>query len=158
MTFDPTSGRDPQLGKRVEHLAPDQAAVRLPGIHVGKLSGGVRSRGANNVIANVENKLGNTTERSIDTVKNTRDWFSTPLNWFNFSSGLISVLIWLLLIVLVGSVGWFLYERWKIRPRMRRLDWKGCRTMRAPGLHGSSGFTMTCCDCWHVITSPRRRT
>jgi protein-glutamine gamma-glutamyltransferase len=126
VTFDPTSGRDPRnranassTWRRIKQLF-DYLEYTWANSVVA-----YDREARNNVIANVENKLGNTTERSIDTVKNTRDWFSTPLNWFNFSSGLISVLIWLLLIVLVGSVGWFLYERWKIRRRVRRIGLEG---------------------------------
>jgi transglutaminase-like putative cysteine protease len=126
ITFDPTSGRDAR-----NRSATSGAWRKIKQLfdyleYTWANSVVAYDRDArNNVINNVENKLGKTTEDSLSAVKNTRDWFDKPLNWFNFSSGLISVLIWLLLIVLAVSVGWFAYERWKIRQRVRRIGLEG---------------------------------
>ena len=47
------------------------------------------------------------------------DWLKTE-NWA-ISSKIISVLIVLAVLALIGSITWFVYERWKLRKRAARI-------------------------------------
>jgi hypothetical protein len=73
-----------------------------------------------NLIQNVATKLEDTKESSVSSLKSAKDWFTIERFW-PFSSMLISIAIGVLSAAMVGAVGWFMYERWKLRRRVRRI-------------------------------------
>jgi hypothetical protein len=77
-----------------------------------------------NLIQNVETQLGNRANTGIDSIKSARQFFTFDLQsetMTKFSTKLIAFIIFGLVVALIGFVGWFLFERWRMRRRARRI-------------------------------------
>jgi hypothetical protein len=129
VTFDPTSGR--------ETAAPSRAATIWR--QVKQVMDYLEYTWANsvvaydrdsrtNVILSVENKLGATALEGTKRLQKARSWFEFDTanlefqkKYWIFSSKVIVFLIFALLAALLAALLWFVYERWKIRRRARRI-------------------------------------
>ncbi len=78
----------------------------------------------NSLIANVETKLTDTASTGNDQARSAKDRLASMFslqNYFLFSSRLLTVLITALILICLAAVGWFFFERWRIRRRARRI-------------------------------------
>jgi transglutaminase-like putative cysteine protease len=72
-----------------------------------------------NLIANVEAKMTNSTYSPGQWLLKFQNWFD--LNMYSVGSTAIGVAMVLMTLLLVGVVGWFLWERWMLRRRAARI-------------------------------------
>ena len=72
------------------------------------------------VIQSVDDGMANAAVQSSDWIARVRRWFNEA-NFYFISSGLISLLIWMMGVGLVVAVGRFLYEKWRLRQIARRI-------------------------------------
>jgi hypothetical protein len=68
----------------------------------------------------MEAKMSQTAVTSSQAVYSARQWADKPQFWF-VSSRLLSGFICLMLLGLLVAVGWFLYDRWRLRRRAARI-------------------------------------
>lgn len=73
-----------------------------------------------NLIQNVDSTLTNTAVQASGWIEDLKRKFDLQ-NFYWFSSGLISVLMTLMVLVVVGALIYFLYERLQLRKRARRI-------------------------------------
>lgn len=118
-TFDPTAGREATSTRALTWWT-----------QVRHLFDFLEHTWANNVIAydrgsrdslvqNLENQLSSTAVSSSQKISDLPTWLKTE-NWA-ISSRLLTGLIALAVMALIGSVGWFLYERWRLWRRAERI-------------------------------------
>ncbi len=79
-----------------------------------------------NLIANVESKMTNTTYAGGEWLGKLRGWFD--MNMYKVSSTVIGGLMALMITAMVAFVGWFLVERWMLRRRARRIGLESLST------------------------------
>ncbi|HWP39445.1 MAG TPA: transglutaminaseTgpA domain-containing protein, partial [Tepidisphaeraceae bacterium] len=126
LTFDPTSGReataaqDQGLWHRVRSLFNFLEYTWANSV----VAYDRESR--NNLIQTVDRKLTDTAAHGTQAVNQTRDWLQSLLQKlnaqrYNISSNLIGGLIVLMLLALFGSVVYFVWEKWRLRRRARRI-------------------------------------
>ena len=124
ITFDPTTGRQAATSRTVTAWS-----------RVKQFFDYLEYTWANSVVAydretrtsliqNVATKLEETKETGTSSFHSAKSWladaFSDKTFW-PFTSWLISVAIGVLLTAMVGAFAWFVYERWKLRRRAKRI-------------------------------------
>ena len=72
-----------------------------------------------NLIANVETQMTNTSYAGSEWVRRMREWFE--LNVYQLSSTAIGGMMALMILGMVGFVAWYLWERWMLRRRAARI-------------------------------------
>jgi transglutaminase-like putative cysteine protease len=72
-----------------------------------------------NLITNVDRTLSNSATDSSETAGKFRKWVLAHVD--TFASNATSVLFVIMILVLIGAIGWFLVERWRLRRRARRI-------------------------------------
>ncbi len=118
-TYDPTSGREVAQVRSVSLMR-----------RVRNLFDYLEHTWANNVIAydrgsrdnlvqNLETKLTTTAVNSGQKVAKIPDWVRVE-NW-QISSWLLTILIIIACLALIGSIGWYFWERWRMRKRAARI-------------------------------------
>ena len=73
-----------------------------------------------NLINAVETKMTNTMYRGAGTFQSIQSWLTSE-RFDYFTSHVVFILMGLILLVLVGCVGWFLFEKWTLRRRAARI-------------------------------------
>jgi transglutaminase-like putative cysteine protease/Ca2+/Na+ antiporter len=118
-TWDPTSGREDQRQrKRSAWTRARQFFDFLE--HAWAQNVIAYDRGSrDNLVQNLETQLTSTAVTGSQQISGLPDWLKTE-NWA-ISSKIISVLIVLAVLALIGSITWFVYERWKLRKRAARI-------------------------------------
>jgi hypothetical protein len=81
-----------------------------------------------NLIRNMDASLVNASSRSAQTAGSVKRWFTDQENFVIFSSKLINGLIYLLIFAIIGAVGGFLWDRYKLRQRAKRIGLDGLPT------------------------------
>jgi hypothetical protein len=118
-TFDPTAAREASstraltLWTRVRHLFDFLEHTWANSVIAYDRS----SR--DSLVQNLENQLSSTAVSSSQKISNLPTWLKTE-NWA-ISSKLLTGLIALAVTALIGSIGWFLYERWRLWRRAERI-------------------------------------
>ncbi len=119
-TFDPTSGRDPRQGQRqtgllsrmkhlVEYLEYTWATK------VVAYDGDSRD----NVTDNLEQSIVNTANNSQAIFGKLPEYLEAAGLWL--ASKFLGPLIGLMILVMFGAIGWFVFERWRLRRRAVRI-------------------------------------
>jgi transglutaminase-like putative cysteine protease len=72
-------------------------------------------------VKNVDAGIVNMSNRSAESANSVKKWFSDQSNFILFSSKLLTALMWLMVFALVGAIGGFLWERYKLRKRAARI-------------------------------------
>ena len=72
-----------------------------------------------NLISNVDSDLANTAIKSQVTVSSLRQWLTDHTDVFE--SRITAVLIVIMVLVIIGAIGFFALERWRLRKRARRI-------------------------------------
>jgi hypothetical protein len=73
-----------------------------------------------NIIESVDRNLAVTVVNSNTIMHRMRNWLNEA-NFYLFSSNLIAFAMTVMIAVLFGAVGWFFYEKWKLRQRAHRI-------------------------------------
>jgi transglutaminase-like putative cysteine protease len=118
-TWDPTSGREDERQRTVTAWT-----------RIGHFFDFLEHTWANNVIAydrgsrdnlvqNLENQLTSTAVTSSQKINGLPDWLKSE-NWA-ISSNILTVLVVLAFLGLFFAIGWFAWERWKLRRRAERI-------------------------------------
>jgi hypothetical protein len=81
------------------------------------ISYGAESR--DNLVQSAESKLTQTASNSGKTWNSFKDWLSGITD--SLASWLVGPMVGLLAMGILGAVGWFVFERWKLRRRARRI-------------------------------------
>jgi len=119
-TYDPTSGREDNkpinvsTWKKIKNLF--NYFEYMWAANVVAYSGEDRS----NLIQNVDAKLTNTAINSTGALMGLKRWFDSAKFWF-ISSTLLASFIGLMATGVFVAIGWFLWERWKVRRRAARI-------------------------------------
>ncbi len=116
-TYDPTSGREAPrtatLAQRLKHWL-DYLQFQWAS-NVVAYDGDSRQ----NLITQVDVHLVNSAGAGSQWMTRLRRWLS--INIYDLSSRVLSIVVVMMLAVLVGAVGWFVYERMKLRRRAERI-------------------------------------
>lgn len=119
-TFDPTSANDPRFAggsstwQRVKHLI-DYLEHKWASSVVA-----YDSDSRANLITRVDQQLTETVISGNQWFHNLKSWLDEKLFW-RVSSGLLGLLMWCLAGGLLVAIGWFLWERWKLRRKAARM-------------------------------------
>lgn len=125
LSYDPTSGRE-QAGRRQETLWHKAKA----------LFNYLQYTWANSVVAydrdrQYRNNLMRAVDRGLESAASSgSEAFTRATEWLSnqryfISSGIISGLIWLMLMAMAFAIFWFFWEKWKLRRRARRIGLEG---------------------------------
>jgi hypothetical protein len=117
-TFDPTSAReDPRSGggwwESVKHFFDYMEYTYANSVIA------YDNDHRENLIANVETQMTNTSYAGSEWVRRMREWFE--LNVYQLSSTAIGGMMALMILGMVGFVAWYLWERWMLRRRAARI-------------------------------------
>jgi transglutaminase-like putative cysteine protease len=118
-TFDPTAGREVSSTRvatawtRVRHFLDYLEHTWANNVIA-------YDRGSrDNLVQSLENQLSSTAVSSSQKISEIPEWLKAE-NWA-ISSKLITGLIALAVMALIGSIGWFVYERWRLWRRAERI-------------------------------------
>jgi protein-glutamine gamma-glutamyltransferase len=132
ITFDPTSGRDLSAGNRNDGMLAKFKHLLdyLEYTWANSVVAYDRDQ-RSSLIQNVEVNLGKGAQSSTDAMNKAKSWFDLD-KWFDESNGqqvfraefwqkLVAVLIAVLVLAFISAITWFLFERWRMRRRARRI-------------------------------------
>jgi hypothetical protein len=118
-TYDPTSGNEvgraqDDFWQRLKHLMNYMEFTYANSV--------IAYDNANqeNLINSVETKMTNTMYRGAGSLQSLQSWLSSE-RFDYFTSHVVFILMGLIVLVLVGCVGWFLFEKWTLRRRAARI-------------------------------------
>jgi transglutaminase-like putative cysteine protease len=119
-TYDPTSGRDPRQGQRQTGLIS----------RIKHFVDFLEYSWATKVVAydgdSRENLVANLDRSIVNTASNTQVMFDKLPGFLNdagfwLASRFLGPLIGLMVLIMLGAIGWFLFERWRLRRRAARI-------------------------------------
>ena len=118
-TYDPTSGNDTgraeiSLWQRVKHLFNYMEFTYANSVIA------FDNTNQENLIQNVETRMTNTMYRGVGWAQSVKAFLESE-QFDYLTSHLVFVLVGLILLALVGFVGWFLLEKWALRRRAQRI-------------------------------------
>lgn len=119
-TFDPTSGNDPRFQqgtswwKRMRHFFDFLELKWADNV----VAYDADSRA--NLLTNVDQQLTNTAIQGNSVLGRMKAWLDEKLFW-RVSSGLLGLLLWSMGGGVLIAIGWFTWERWKLRRRANRI-------------------------------------
>jgi len=138
-TFDPTSGNDPRfqrgktLWQRLRHFF-DFLELKWANSVVA-----YDNEARANVITNLDSHLTNTAISGNNYIRQMMRWLDETLFW-RVSSGLLGLLVWSMVGGVLVAIGWFLWERWKLRQRAKRIGLEALPTSDKLRLVRQLGF------------------
>lgn len=139
-TFDPTSGRTDSsaqkgagLWARIKHFIDYLEYTWANAV----VAYDQDSRA--NLLQNVDARMTQSAIDSGEALRNLRDWFNDA-NFYLVSSRLLGVVIWLAVMALFVAVAWFLWERWRLMQRARRIGLGNLPTSDQKRLARQLGF------------------
>jgi Ca2+/Na+ antiporter len=129
-TYDPTSGRESAMRKPTLWATMKHAFDYLEYTWASNVIAYDRSR-RDNMVMNVENRLTNTAIQTTDWVTRFRNWMNDRQNavrdwlfnadrWYG-TYQLLSFLTIFMIVSLLFAIGWFVFERWRLRLRALRI-------------------------------------
>jgi transglutaminase-like putative cysteine protease len=124
VAFDPTSGRGAQTSRSSGLWARVKQFFDFLEYSWASSVVAYDRESRDNLIQNVESRLNTSATSSADRLKKARSWFDFRTNeekYWLFSSRIITFLIVASVMALLAAVGWFIYERWKLRRRVKRI-------------------------------------
>ncbi len=119
-TFDPTSGNDPRFQgnktwwQRLRHFF-DYLELKWADSVVA-----YDSNSRANLLTSVDQRLTNTAITGNTVLGRLKAWLDETLFW-RVSSGLLGLLVWSMGIAMLIAIGWFAWERWRLRRRAKRI-------------------------------------
>jgi transglutaminase-like putative cysteine protease len=117
-SFDPTSGN----AEHAKSLSLWSRSKRMFDFLEYTWQNSIISYGAenrDNLVQSAENRLTQTASNSTKTWNNFKDWVSGTSD--SLASWLVGPMVGLLSLGILGAVAWFVFERWKLRRRARRI-------------------------------------
>lgn len=124
VTFDPTSGNDPRfenpvtLWSRLKHLYDyfeqkwDSNVVAYD------------AQSRTNLLINADIQMSTAVTSTSQWYADLKSWLDEKLFW-TVSSRLLGALLWGMTGCVLVAIGWFVYERWKLRRRAQRIGLAG---------------------------------
>ncbi len=138
LTYDPTSGREDITQRSATIMTRVRNAFEFLE-HTWATSVIAYDRGSrDNLVQTIDTRLTKAAESSALQVHNFPNFLRME-NW-EISIGLLNVLITLAILALVGSIGWFVFERWKMWRRAARIGIESLPTTQRLHLARQLGF------------------
>lgn len=125
-TFDPTSGREASRARQNTLWQRAKSFIDYLQYTWASTVVAYDRQSRNNLIQRVDQNLTETARRTTVTVRQSKYWLDQLQERLNvqrywISSNVIGGAMMLLAMILIGSVFWFLWEKWKLRRRARRI-------------------------------------
>jgi transglutaminase-like putative cysteine protease len=137
-TYDPTSGREAASARSDSLLQRLRSLFNYLEYTWANTVVAYDRDSRSNVISSVERGLSDTAAVSGKSLQDARDWLSD--NTYSLSSKAIAAMMTLMGCAIVGAVGWYLWERWKLRRRARRMGFDVLPTSEKLKLARQLGF------------------
>jgi hypothetical protein len=137
-TFDPTSGREAPTTRHDTVMQRLRSLFNYLEYTWANTIVAYDRDSRSSVISAVEKGLGDTAARSSQTLEFAKTWLND--NPYSISSKAISAMIMLMGAAIVAAVGWYLWERWKLRRRARRMGFDVLPTPEKLKLARQLGF------------------
>jgi transglutaminase-like putative cysteine protease len=119
LTYDPTSGRDADEGRQVSAWQKTKHFFEFLEYTWGNAVIAYNAENRENLINTVDNRLTNTAIASSVAVGGVKGAFDDFGRWL--ASHVLGPLLIVLGIAMAASVGWFIFERWRLRRRASRI-------------------------------------
>lgn len=121
MTFDPTSGRtDPAAQRNTGFWSRVKNFIDFLEYTWANSVVAYDQDARNNLLQNVDARMTRTAINSADVLRDVKAWFNEA-NFYLVSSRLLGSVIWIAVMAMVFAVGWYLWERWRLMQRARRI-------------------------------------
>jgi transglutaminase-like putative cysteine protease len=137
-TYDPTSGREAPSARQDTLVQRLRAFFSFLEYTWANTVVAYDRDSRSSVFSTVERGLGDTAARSRQSMKEARNWLSD--NTYSIFSKAITAMIALMGCAIIGAVGWYLWERWKLRRRARRMGFDVLPTPEKLKLARQLGF------------------
>ena len=147
LTYDPTSGRESIVQRSATMMTRVRNAFEYLE-HTWATSVIAYDRGSrDNLVQSIDTRMTCAAISSTMHMQNIPNFLRAE-NWA-ISIGLINILITLAIVALVGSIGWFLFERWRMWRRARASASNRCRAISGCIWRDNSDSTMIYCCSWN---------